>query len=105
LALAVAGKAGAACRPSFDPPDAPAGGRTGNRMSRIFCAAMLVVAGTIAGLAQTTGDPATSIKATPAAVSDVIEDLAPTGTPRAAINVSNIVLARPDPAGGEPRGI
>jgi hypothetical protein len=105
LALAVAGKAGAACRPSFGPSDAPADGPTGNRMSRIFRAAMLVVAGTIAGFAQTTGDPAASIRAAPAAASDVIRVLAPTGTLQGALNISNIALAQPDPAGGKPRGI
>ena len=33
------------------------------------------------------------------------QSLAPTGTLRAAINVGNSVLAQPDPAGGEPRGV
>ena len=36
---------------------------------------------------------------------DVIADLAPTGTLRAAINVGNPVLAGKDPASGEPRGV
>src|SRR5215207_3119158 len=36
---------------------------------------------------------------------DVRKELAPTAKIRAAINVSNIVLAQKDPAGGEPRGI
>ncbi len=35
----------------------------------------------------------------------VIKDLAPDGTLRAAINFGNPVLAQPDPATGEPRGV
>jgi polar amino acid transport system substrate-binding protein len=34
-----------------------------------------------------------------------VKQLAPSGKIKAAINVSNIVLAQKDPAGGEPRGI
>ncbi|HSB71031.1 MAG TPA: ABC transporter substrate-binding protein [Candidatus Methylomirabilis sp.] len=36
---------------------------------------------------------------------DVVKDLAPTGTLRAAINFGNPVLAQKDPATGEPRGV
>jgi len=40
-----------------------------------------------------------------AAPSDVIADLAPGGTLKAAINYGNTVLAQKDAAGGEPRGV
>lgn len=36
---------------------------------------------------------------------DVVTELAPSGTLRAAINFGNSVLAQRDPAGGEPRGV
>jgi polar amino acid transport system substrate-binding protein len=36
---------------------------------------------------------------------DVLKDLAPSGTLRAAINQGNSVLVQKDPAGGEPKGI
>jgi polar amino acid transport system substrate-binding protein len=36
---------------------------------------------------------------------DVVKDLAPTGTLRAAINAGNVVLVQKDPARGEPRGV
>src|ERR1700752_3451444 len=36
---------------------------------------------------------------------NVVKELAPTGTLRAAINFGNTVLAQKDPAGGVPRGV
>ena len=36
---------------------------------------------------------------------DIVTELAPTGTLRAAINFGNSVLAQKDPATGEPRGV
>src|SRR3989454_12825966 len=36
---------------------------------------------------------------------NVVTELAPTGTLRAAINFGNTVLAQKDPASGEPRGV
>ena len=41
----------------------------------------------------------------PDVVPDVVKDLAPTGKLRAAVNFGNPVLARKDPATGEPRGV
>jgi polar amino acid transport system substrate-binding protein len=61
-------------------------------MLKAICAAMLLVAGTIAAVAQS-------------APPDVVKELAPTGKLRAAINVVNKVLAQEDAAGGEPKGI
>src|SRR5258708_11482324 len=40
-----------------------------------------------------------------AAPPDVVQQLAPTGTLRAAINYGNSVLAQKDPTTGEPRGV
>ena len=52
------------------------------------------------------GSPAFSEQRSPIQASvDVVKQLAPSGKIKAAINVSNIVLAQKDPAGGEPRGI
>src|SRR5262244_1262701 len=36
---------------------------------------------------------------------DLVNELAPTGRLRTAINFGNTVLAQPDPAGGPPRGV
>jgi hypothetical protein len=63
-------------------------------MPRLFCALMLLMAAASASLAQDAGT-------VPPAV---VKALAPTGKLRAAINVSNIVLAQRDAAGGTPRG-
>jgi polar amino acid transport system substrate-binding protein len=74
-------------------------------MHKTLCALMVVVAGTIAAFAQGAGGPPPGSSAVTAVSPDVVKDLAPTGTLRAAINVSNIVLAQRDPAGGDPHGI
>ncbi|HEY6257542.1 MAG TPA: transporter substrate-binding domain-containing protein [Xanthobacteraceae bacterium] len=63
-------------------------------------AAMFLIAAAFAAFAQTRGAPPAGI-----APPEVVRELAPTGKLRAAINVSNIVLAQRDPAGGEPHGI
>jgi polar amino acid transport system substrate-binding protein len=55
-------------------------------------AALLLLAGTVAGFAQS-------------APADAVKDLAPTGKLRAAINLSNIVLAQHAPSGGDPVGV
>jgi polar amino acid transport system substrate-binding protein len=71
-----------------------AGGRR-DQMYRTCCAAtVFILIGTFAAFAQSAAVP-----------SEVIKDLAPTGTLRAAINAGNVVLVQKDPAGGEPRGI
>jgi len=62
-------------------------------MFRTVCAALLVVAGTVAAFAQGT---------VPA---DVLKDLAPTGKLRAGINLGNAVLAQKDAATGELKGV
>ncbi len=41
----------------------------------------------------------------PSVTPDLVQELAPTGRLRAAINFGNSVLAQPDPAGGPPRGV
>jgi polar amino acid transport system substrate-binding protein len=66
-------------------------------MQNTLRVAMLVVAlGAVTALAQSTP---------PAALPDVVKDLAPTGKLRAAINAGNVVLVQKDAAGGEPHGI
>jgi polar amino acid transport system substrate-binding protein len=55
-------------------------------------AALLLLAGTTTGFAQS-------------APADAVKDLAPTGKLRAAINLSNIVLAQHGDAGGDPKGV
>lgn len=66
-------------------------------MHNVLRGAMLVMAfGAVTALAQS---------APPAALPDVVKDLAPTGKLRAAINAGNVVLVQKDAAGGEPRGI
>jgi polar amino acid transport system substrate-binding protein len=70
-----------------------------------LCAAVLLLAATFASFAQTAGDPSATGGRASTVPPEVVKDLAPTGTLRAAINVSNIVLAQRDPAGGEPHGV
>lgn len=55
-------------------------------------AAIMLLAGTTTGFAQS-------------APADAVKDLAPTGKLRAAINLTNIVLAQRGDAGGDPKGI
>jgi polar amino acid transport system substrate-binding protein len=70
-----------------------------------FYASMLVMAWTVTTLAQTAGDPSARGGTASIMPTDVVQDIAPTGKLRAAINVSNIVLAQRDPAGGDPHGV
>jgi polar amino acid transport system substrate-binding protein len=65
-------------------------------MLKLLGAVMVVVAGAVTSFAQS---PVSAVSP------DVVKELAPTGKLRAAINVSNIVLAQKDPAGGDPGGI
>ena len=62
-------------------------------MSKALCAGLIILAGTVAASAQTAVAP------------EVVKDFAPTGKLRAAINLSNSVLAQKDAAGGPPKGI
>jgi polar amino acid transport system substrate-binding protein len=66
-------------------------------MSRSLCAAVMLVAGTLAAHAQNSG--AAKVPA------DVVSSLAPTSKLRAAINFGNGVLAQRDASTGEPRGV
>ena len=68
-------------------------------MLKTVCAALVAVAATAAASAQTQQRGSTVSTASP----DVVKDLAPTGTLRAAINLGNSVLAQGTPQ--EPRGI
>src|SRR5947207_5277907 len=63
-------------------------------MNTLTCAATMLLAATMPALAQGA-----------AASPDVLKDLAPTGKLRAAINLGNAVLAQPDAATGQPKGI
>ena len=73
-------------------------------MTRIVATAMLVLATALsAASAQTSGSQQGS-PMTPVSP-DVLQDLAPTGKLRAAINLGNVVLAQKDPATGRLKGI
>ncbi|HLQ93422.1 MAG TPA: ABC transporter substrate-binding protein [Xanthobacteraceae bacterium] len=74
-------------------------------MYKTLCAAMIFVVGTFAAFAQAEGDQSPRSGSVSRIPLDVVRDLAPTGKLRAAINVSNIVLAQRDSAGGDPHGI
>jgi polar amino acid transport system substrate-binding protein len=62
-------------------------------MYKALCAAIIILAGSFAASAQTAVAP------------EVVKEFAPTGKLRAAINLSNSVLAQKDAAGGPPKGI
>jgi polar amino acid transport system substrate-binding protein len=64
---------------------------------------MLVVAGTLAAHAQAPGSQGGNM--VNSAPSEVVKDLAPSGTLRAAINLGNMVLAQKDAASGELKGV
>jgi polar amino acid transport system substrate-binding protein len=74
-------------------------------MIRIVCAAMIFLAGPCAVLAQNPGDTSQRGSSVSNIPSDVVKDLAPTGTLRAGINLGNMVLAQKDEMTGEPKGI
>jgi polar amino acid transport system substrate-binding protein len=67
-------------------------------MSKVLCAAIMLVAGTVAAFAQ--GDSSMNKVS-----AEVVASLAPTGKLRAAINFGNGVLAQKDSKTGEPRGV
>jgi polar amino acid transport system substrate-binding protein len=65
-------------------------------MARFLFAAIMLFAGIAVAFAQGGG---------PKPAADIVQNLAPTGKLRAAINFGNGVLAQKDPKTGEPRGI
>jgi polar amino acid transport system substrate-binding protein len=65
-------------------------------MNTLPAATLLLFAATVSAFAQSAGG---------AVSADVLKDLAPGGTLRAAINLGNSVLAQKDPATGQPKGI
>jgi polar amino acid transport system substrate-binding protein len=74
-------------------------------MIRIMYAAIILLAGASVASAQNPADTSqrgSTVSNTP---SDVVKDLAPTGTLRAGINLGNMVLAQTDEKTGEPKGI
>ena len=72
-------------------------------MHKTICAAIAILAGTLAAFAQNAGDP--SQKGPIVSISpDVVKDLIPTGKLRAAINLGNTVLVQRS-ASGELSGI
>jgi polar amino acid transport system substrate-binding protein len=68
-------------------------------------AAIIVVAGSLAAVAQSPGAPSQRGNIVSTVPADVLKDFAPTGKLRAAINMSNIVLVQKDSATGAPKGI
>ena len=65
-------------------------------MYRTVCAALIVIAATVAASAQAPADQRGTMSTIPP---DVVKDLAPTGKLRAAINLGNSVLAQKDASG------
>jgi len=74
-------------------------------MIRIMYAAMILLAGASAASAQNPADTSQRGSTVSNIPSDVVKDLAPTGTLRAGINLGNMVLAQKDEKTGEPKGI
>lgn len=75
-------------------------------MTRIAATAMIVLAAVLSAASAQTSSPSSQQGSSMTPVSpDVLQDLAPTGKLRAAINLGNMVLAQKDPATGRPRGI
>ena len=74
-------------------------------MIRIMYAAMILLSGASVALAQNPADTSQRGSTVSNIPSDVVKDLAPTGTLRAGINLGNIVLAQTDEKTGEPKGI
>ena len=70
---------------------------------RYTCAAILLLAGMLAALAQPPGDPAQKGSIVSKVPPDVVKELAPTGKLRAAINLGNPVLAQG--TADAPRGV
>jgi polar amino acid transport system substrate-binding protein len=71
--------------------------------TKIVCT-IIILAATVAAIAQTAGDPSQrgSMSTVPP---EAVKELVPTGKLRAAINLGNSVLAQKDAASGEPKGI
>jgi polar amino acid transport system substrate-binding protein len=68
-------------------------------------AAMILLAGASVASAQNPADTSQRGSTVSNIPSDVVKDLAPTGTLRAGINLGNMVLAQTDEKSGEPKGI
>src|ERR1700716_886155 len=77
----------------------------GNNMIRIMYAAMILLAGASVAWAQNPADTSQRGSTVSNIPSDVVKDLAPTGTLRAGINLGNMVLAQTDEKTAEPKGI
>jgi polar amino acid transport system substrate-binding protein len=77
----------------------------GNNVIRIMYAAMILLAGASVASAQNPADTSQRGSTVSNIPSDVVKDLAPTGTLRAGINLGNMVLAQKDEKTGEPKGI
>ena len=74
-------------------------------MIRIMYAAMILLAGALVASAQNPADTSQRGSTVSNIPSDVVKDLAPTGTLRAGINLGNMVLAQTDEKTGQPKGI
>ena len=74
-------------------------------MVRFIYGAMILVVATHATFAQNSGGTSQRGSIVSNIPSDVVKDLAPTGTLRAGINLGNMVLAQKDEMTGEPKGI
>jgi polar amino acid transport system substrate-binding protein len=74
-------------------------------MVRFIYLAMMLVVATHATFAQNSGGTSQRGSIVSNIPSDVVKDLAPTGTLRAGINLGNMVLAQKDEMTGEPKGI
>ena len=72
-------------------------------MTRMICAAIIIVAGSLAAFAQAPGDPSQRGSIVSTVPSDAVKELTPTGKLRAAINLGNPVLAQG--TAQEPRGV
>src|SRR4030088_2679221 len=77
----------------------------GNNMIRIMYAAMILLAGASVASAQNPADTSQRGSTVSNIPSDVVKDLAPTGTLRAGTNLGNMGLAQTDEKTGEPKGI
>jgi len=73
-------------------------------MVRFIYGAMILVVATHATFAQNSGGTSQRGSIVSNIPSDVVKDLAPTGTLRAGINLGNMVLAQKDEMTGEPKG-
>ena len=74
-------------------------------MIRIMYAAMILLSGASVASGQNPADTSQRGSTVSNIPSDVVKDLAPTGTLRAGINLGNMVLAQTDEKTGEPKGI